>query len=184
MLVQPDHHRQQGQQVRDCPNPENNVQQTSSGAVSNSSSSVKLRRKNRESLADAEKKRNRYSGGDFLLGSPARGHNLRNVQPPVAPSNGQQLHHQQPQEMMRKSGDWSYVSFPSSKSPPVTPKLNPKRPLSLMQHQQPISLLETKVMASIIHNETKRGQKSLEVRSLLYSYMLTSSLILPLYLPR
>ena len=77
-------------------------------------------------------------------------------------------HHgeQQPQDLMRKSGDWSYVSFPSSKSPPVTPKLNPKRPLSLMQHQQPISLLETKVMASIIHNETKRGQKSLEVRIL------------------
>ena len=153
MLVQPDHHRQQ---PRDCPE---NAQQTS--GVS-SSSSVKLRRKNRESLADAEKKRNRYSGGDFLLGSPARGHNLRN-QPQVAPSHGQQQHQQQPQEMMRKSGDWSYVSFPSSKSPPVTPKLNPKRPLSLMQHQQPISLLETKVMASIIHNETKRGQKSLEV---------------------
>ena len=36
-------------------------------------SSVKLRRKNRDSSAEATKKRNRYSGGDFRIGSPARG---------------------------------------------------------------------------------------------------------------
>ena len=48
--------------------------------LATSASSVKLRRKNRESVAEAEKKRNRYSGGDFLLGSPARGHNMRNSQ--------------------------------------------------------------------------------------------------------
>ena len=36
-------------------------------------SSVKLRRKNRDSSAEAIKKRNRYSGGDFRIGSPARG---------------------------------------------------------------------------------------------------------------
>ena len=67
---------------------------------------------------------------------------------------------------MRKSGDWSYVSFPASKSPPVTPKLVPKRPLSMLPQtshlaanlNQPISLLESKVMASIIHNEANRGQ--------------------------
>ena len=113
------------------------------------SSSVKLRRKNRHSeFADSNdvKRRNRYSGGEFLVGSPvSQGH----VQQP--PAGGQA-------EAMRKSGDWSYVSFPSSKSPPVTPKLTSKRPLSLMQnHHQPISLLETKVMASIIHNNSQRG---------------------------
>ena len=83
------------------------------------------------------------------------------------------------QEVMRKSGDWSYVSFPNSKSPPLTPKMTPKRPLSMLpqtstqhlQHQtgnlagnlnqqQPISLLESKVMASIIHNEATRSQKA------------------------
>ena len=112
------------------------------------SQSVKLRRKNR----DLNNERNRYSGGDFLLGSPM--------------SRGQFSRPPQTGEMMRKSGDWSYVGFPTSKSPPVTPKFNPKgRPLSLMQNQQPISLLETKVMASIINNEnkTKSGRKSLEV---------------------
>lgn len=122
-------------------------------------SSVKLRRKNRDHLTqDADKKRNRFSGGDFLLGSPARNHMSRPYTQHQPASMQMQQH-----ELMRKSGDWSYVSFPaSSKSPPVTPKLSPKgRPLSLMQ-QQPISLLETKVMASIIHNESKRGQKSLE----------------------
>lgn len=36
-------------------------------------SSVKLRRKNRDPSAEAIKKRNRYSGGDFRIGSPARG---------------------------------------------------------------------------------------------------------------
>ena len=36
------------------------------------------------------------------------------------------------QEVMRKSGDWSYVSFPNSKSPPLTPKMTPKRPLSML----------------------------------------------------
>ena len=82
-----------------------------------SASSVKLRRKNRESLADAEKKRNRYSGGDFLLGSPARGHNFRGreatAQPQVpASSYGGQTQPEQSQDRMRKSGDWSYVSFP------------------------------------------------------------------------
>ena len=114
------------------------------------SSSVKLRRKNRHSeFADTHaevKRRNRYSGGEFLVGSPvSRGH--VNQQPPSQV------------EAMRKSGDWSYVSFPaSSKSPPVTPKMTSKRPLSLMQnhlHHQPISLLETKVMASIIHNNSR-----------------------------
>ena len=87
------------------------------------------------------------------------------------------------QEVMRKSGDWSYVSFPNSKSPPLTPKMTPKRPLSMLpqtsvsnfppktgnlagnlnQHlhqHQPISLLESKVMASIIHNEATRSQKA------------------------
>ena len=39
----------------------------------NVTSSVKLRRKNRDSSAEAIKKRNRYSGGDFRIGSPARG---------------------------------------------------------------------------------------------------------------
>ena len=114
------------------------------------SSSVKLRRKNRHSeFADTHaevKRRNRYSGGEFLVGSPvSRGHVSQ--QPPSQV------------EAMRKSGDWSYVSFPaSSKSPPVTPKMTSKRPLSLMQnhlHHQPISLLETKVMASIIHNNSR-----------------------------
>ena len=107
---------------------------------------------------DSSKKRNRYSGGDFLVGSPARGHHVRGA----VPQPGHQIGGR---EVMRKSGDWSYVGFPSSKSPPVTPKLNTKRPLSCMQpQQQPISLLETKVMASIIHNESKRGgqQKSLD----------------------
>ena len=122
------------------------------------SSSVKLRRKNRNSeFSDAAevKRRNRYSGGEFLVGSPvSRGH----VQQPPAASAASQI------EAMRKSGDWSYVSFPSSKSPPVTPKLTSKRPLSLMQnHHQPISLLETKVMASIIHNNQPRGHH--EVRT-------------------
>lgn len=137
MLVQPDQQRPQ-----------------------DTTSSVKLRRKNRDLTADADKKRNRFSGGDFLLGSPARGHMSRPYHPQMQTPASMQM---QQHELMRKSGDWSYVSFPaSSKSPPVTPKLSPKgRPLSLMQ-QQPISLLETKVMASIIHNESKRGQKSLE----------------------
>lgn len=61
----------------------------------NVTSSVKLRRKNLESV---EKKRNRYSGGDFLIGSPARGHS---AQP--QPLRGQ--------EVMRKSGEWFYVWF-------------------------------------------------------------------------
>ena len=113
MLVQPDHHRGgggQSQQPRDCP-------ETSVLPDKISASSVKLRRKNRESLADAEKKRNRYSGGDFLLGSPARGHNFRGreatAQPQVpASSYGGQTQSEQSQDRMRKSGDWSYVSFP------------------------------------------------------------------------
>ena len=113
MLVQPDHHRGgggQSQQPRDCP-------ETSVLPDKISASSVKLRRKNRESLADAEKKRNRYSGGDFLLGSPARGHNFRGreatAQPQVpASSYGGQTQPEQSQDRMRKSGDWSYVSFP------------------------------------------------------------------------
>ena len=136
--------------------------------MSNStSSSVKLRRKNRETaLTEGEKKRNRFSGGDFLLGSPARHvtnfHHHHNQRPHL--QNPQMLN--QNAELMRKSGDWSYVSFPNQggiRSPPVTPKMNVKRPLSLMQQHQPISLLETKVMASIIHNENKRGHKSVEV---------------------
>ena len=142
------------------------VQQSKEEASSNMSSSVKLRRKNRESaIIDAEKKRNRFSGGDFLLGSPAR--SAGQMPRPGGIPNSHQILNQNA-ELMRKSGDWSYVSFPtagtgsSCKSPPVTPKMNTKRPLSLMQNQ-PISLLETKVMASIIHNESKRGQKSLEV---------------------
>ena len=126
------------------------------------SSSVKLRRKNRSEFAEnaAEvKRRNRYSGGEFLVGSPvSRGH----VTQPQAASNAV--------EAMRKSGDWSYVSFPSSKSPPVTPKLTSKRPLSLMQnHHQPISLLETKVMASIIHNNTPRGHHEVREEALLHN---------------
>ena len=132
------------------------------------SSSVKLRRKNRHSeFADTHaevKRRNRYSGGEFLVGSPvSRGH----VQQPPASSQV---------EAMRKSGDWSYVSFPSSKSPPVTPKMTSKRPLSLMQnhqlHHQPISLLETKVMASIIHNNSRERGGGHEVRiyGLLYEF--------------
>ena len=90
---------------------------------------------------------------------------------------------------MRKSGDWSYVSFPNSKSPPLTPKMTPKRPLSMLpqtttqhlQHQtgnlagnlnqqQPISLLESKVMASIIHNEATRSQKASPAGKLLLFY--------------
>ena len=77
-------------------------------------------------------------------------------------------------DVMRKSGDWSYVSFPTSKSPPLTPKMTPKRPLSMLpqtthqlgnlagnlNHNQPISLLESKVMASIIHNEATKSQKA------------------------
>ena len=64
--------------------------ETSSNASPTSASSVKLRRKNRESLVEAEKKRNRYSGGDFLLGSPARGHNVRGqaAQPQVPTTHG------------------------------------------------------------------------------------------------
>jgi hypothetical protein len=138
------------------------VLETEPSSQRNLSSSVKLRRKNRANLQNGDFK-NRYSGGDFLLGQATRPQN--GLGGPRA-SGLMQL--QQPQPM-RKSGDWSYVSFPAaasaSKSPAVTPKLGPKRPLSLMQTasedvcQQPISLLETKVMASIIHNESKRGQR-------------------------
>ena len=93
------------------------------------------------------------------------------------------------QEVMRKSGDWSYVSFPNSKSPPLTPKMTPKRPLSMLpqtsvsnfppktgnlagnlNQQQPISLLESKVMASIIHNEATRSQKASPAGKLLLFY--------------
>lgn len=47
------------------------------------------------------------------------------------------------------------MGFPSTKSPPVTPKLS-QRPLSYQQ--QPVSLLESRVLASIIHNEANRGR--------------------------
>jgi len=149
----------------------NSARQPQDGGL-NVTSSVKLRRKNRDSSAEAIKKRNRYSGGDFRIGSPARGSQVNATQQPL-----------RGQEVMRKSGDWSYVSFPNSKSPPLTPKMTPKRPLSMLpqtsvsnfppktgnlagnlnQHlhqHQPISLLESKVMASIIHNEATRSQKA------------------------
>jgi hypothetical protein len=150
MLVQPDLH-QQGTRIASPP------RQPHDGL--NVTSSVKLRRRNNRSNLDlAEKKRNRYSGGDFLVGSPTSRNHQQHEQPP---NRGH--------EVMRKSGDWSYVSFPShTKSPPVTPKMTPKmRPLSLMQQQtsrltqqqQPVSLLESKVIASIIHNEANaRGR--------------------------
>ena len=50
----------------------NSARQPQDGGL-NVTSSVKLRRKNRDSSAEAIKKRNRYSGGDFRIGSPARG---------------------------------------------------------------------------------------------------------------
>ena len=73
---------------------------------------------------------------------------------------------------MRKSGDWSYVGFPADfgnnrggDSHSSTPLKRPS-PISEDPHspstayRQPGSLLETKVIASIMQNETGGGSKS------------------------
>jgi hypothetical protein len=122
-----------------------------------SSSSVKLRRRGNRSgggnitnngmnsagtTPDPVKRKNRHSG-DFFHWSPSR-----------------QL--QEERKAMRKSGDWSYVGFPTGgggggfDSGNSTPN---KRPSPISENappaytRQPGSLLESKVIASIMKNE-------------------------------
>ena len=129
-----------------------------------SSASVKLRRRNKtggsgnsgpNGLNGNDKKKNRHSG-DFFYWSPSR-----------------QL--QEERKNMRKSGDWSYVSFPAQMNGLPTGhaplSLTPTRraiPEELVSPggglSQPTSLLESKVIASIIQNETSRSAHGSPVR--------------------
>ncbi|XP_059086329.1 uncharacterized protein LOC131883019 isoform X2 [Tigriopus californicus] len=130
------------------------------------SASVKLRRRNKNNNNHIngpggvpptfeQKKKNRHSG-DFLYWSPSR-----------------QI--QEERRVQRKSGDWSYVSFPVQGHNGGGLNLNQGSPMRDYPYQfhlrndEPAkkpsaSILESKVIASIIQNETSRSAQGTPIR--------------------
>ncbi|XP_040581739.1 uncharacterized protein [Lepeophtheirus salmonis] len=106
--------------------------------------SVRLRRReHRSKEIDISKRQNRHSG-DISNWSP------RILSPRLFKDVSDR----------RQSGDWSYVSFPSSS--PGTPKVFQREfiPPDVEEEQGPTSLLESKVIASILQNEGNTSSRS------------------------